>query len=305
MDQNYVTLISTANKGLFRNNKSNHFVNQLDTPINLNFDFKVGLASILLGDFVKTQELNNLTFKYEVETQHYKESLTLKNEERKSFLDKALIYRQGRYLFIDLKRGHVLHIHTSNGSHKVFLNDKDSILEQNHFQDQIPINQDTFEIEINELQSEPTQVSLDPDNYLNDFKTKLPSGTTLNHNELKIPKGTIIQLSSELANLLGLEQEILDSGTFSLFPYELNKLKEISAYHIYTNIITSNHVGHTKAPLLRAVTPIGGKLQDFQNIYYHPLKTSSIQQIEILITTDKGLQVDLKGATHVILHFKK
>jgi hypothetical protein len=83
-----------------------------------------------------------------------------------------------------------------------------------------------------------------------------------------------------------------------------------SSFYIYTDIIDSEHVGDTLAPLLRAISTSGNKHQMtnhiFEREYYKRVNRNLIQALEIQIKKPTGESMKFQyGSVICVLHFKK
>lgn len=82
--------------------------------------------------------------------------------------------------------------------------------------------------------------------------------------------------------------------------------------YIYSPIVQSQFVGDTLAPLLRVIPLDEGEEfgqhvnHQFNNIYYLPLVTSFLDDIEVYIKDEAGDDMHFEiGRVVVVLHFKK
>ena len=303
MDEFFITLISNGSRQSFPENNPGSFTTELNHPIHLSHQWKVGLANIHFGKFVKVLFKETLEMRYEIESVTFQENFIIDNEQTKSFPNMLEMSRSSNILNLELHKGHVAHLSSSNFK-KIFVSAHDSSLEVSEFRIPLSPTENQFDLTISKLQKSSTTKTLDPENYLRDFKTNLPKGCTVINNQLSIPKGVILELSPTLTNILGLKNDVLSEGKYHLYPFNYEDLIKVHAYHIYCDSIQSQLVSHSYAPLLRAV-PADIQYQNFSPIFYLPLKKTTLTSIEVQICSNQGLDIEFEGVCHVTLHFKR
>ena len=80
---------------------------------------------------------------------------------------------------------------------------------------------------------------------------------------------------------------------------------------VYCNIIDPQYVDNQKLQLIRTIPLVPAKIGEdisivFENVYYFPLNTNTLQTIEVILFSDNAKrQVEIGGKTMLLLHFKK
>jgi hypothetical protein len=121
--------------------------------------------------------------------------------------------------------------------------------------------------------------------------------------------GAKIFMYKRMAALFGFKNgERMTTSTEA--PYVFDITGGIHAMHVYTNIVNSQIVGHTKSQLLRLVGIIGqdGEVvtRVFQTPYYLGVAQRYIDCIEIEVTDQKGERIRFnRGRFTAVLHFRK
>lgn len=123
-----------------------------------------------------------------------------------------------------------------------------------------------------------------------------------------------IKFSQNIINILGLSKQV--NEYFEAGEYTMNKPPDISegfsALYIYSDVIQSQVVGDTLAPLLRVVPielksppPLNNWIR-FEHIQYLPINKSQSDTIEVNIRRDNGNVVPFESGKVVLtLHFKR
>ncbi|XP_023238842.1 uncharacterized protein LOC111637567 [Centruroides sculpturatus] len=148
-----------------------------------------------------------------------------------------------------------------------------------------------------------------PEKFLGIFKyiklALLPNNKII----LKVPSNISVEFGNELKDFLGFTTAKYPPGEYiSHYPIEMSA--GISEIFIYSNIISSHHVGDITAPLLR-VTPVMGEKEDqifrvYSTPLYFPVKKNYIDSIEIELRSAGGKEiVFFGGKTLLVLSFKQ
>ena len=303
MEDFYLFLYSNSSRQYFRNNTPSNFTVQLPKPIELRGTWRVGLASIQMDAQVEVEEIKDLWFTYDYEKFLDRQNIIVRNGESWKDEDRLTLSKKDDKLEIDLKQNYALWFYYDNGLSRKFQNDK--FLNENkrlrvtlHYQ-----VDDKISFQLEELYASSPRIDLNPDTYLKDFKDNLPSGDTLDKNELTLGRPTVLRLSSLLADLLGFSQRIIKTGVYTLHPFSINELKKVDSIHVYSDLIKNQIVSHSFNPLLRNI-PVQ-PYNVFNPIYYMDLNRNQFQNLQIELTSDKGLNLNLKTVTQIVLHFKK
>lgn len=118
-----------------------------------------------------------------------------------------------------------------------------------------------------------------------------------------------VQLSKGLAEMLGFTNVEFTEGVYvSNYSFRLDA--GITEIYVYSDLITSHHVGDTFAPLLRVV-PARSESSDeivkqYERPLYFPIKNNFIETILIELRTGFGEKITFtSGKTHVVLSFRR
>lgn len=123
----------------------------------------------------------------------------------------------------------------------------------------------------------------------------------LPNNELSLSKG--------LADMLGFkETDFIEGIHMSKYPLALDA--GITEIYVYSDLVSSHHVGDTFAPLLRVVPARSESSDEIVKQYdrplYFPLKNKFLETILIELRTGFGETITFtSGKTHVVLSFRR
>jgi hypothetical protein len=125
---------------------------------------------------------------------------------------------------------------------------------------------------------------------------------------IQLPDNTVLRIPDEVSQQLGF-------GTQRYFGSKLEASQVTDVHlgtqtlYVYSDVIKNVVVGDTHVPLLRTV-PVGNhekgmNFVSFQNIIYHPVKTSSIREISVYLRDRTGNPIPFEcGEVSVVLAFR-
>lgn len=118
-----------------------------------------------------------------------------------------------------------------------------------------------------------------------------------------------VQLSKGLAEMLGFTKTEFTEGTH-VSNYSLRLDAGITEIYVYSDLITSHHVGDAFAPLLRVVPARSERSDEIVKQYdrplYFPIKNKFLETILIELRTGFGEKITFtSGKTHVVLSFRR
>jgi len=119
-----------------------------------------------------------------------------------------------------------------------------------------------------------------------------------------------IQLSRDLARMLGLEEDVKYSRHIVAKQAPSLIAGDAHSMYVYCDILEHVAVGDTKAPLLRIVDKPnrshGNVHQILNPILYVPLQKKNFDTVEINVMTDTGVPVPFRfGKSFVVLEFRR
>lgn len=126
---------------------------------------------------------------------------------------------------------------------------------------------------------------------------------------MHVPANQEINFSKGLSEMLGfVESEFTEGMHISKYPLQLDA--GITEIYVYSDLISSHHVGDTFAPLLRVVPARSEEPDEIVKQYdrplYFPLKNKFTETILIELRTGFGDQITFtSGKTHVVLSFRR
>lgn len=126
---------------------------------------------------------------------------------------------------------------------------------------------------------------------------------------MRIPVTYEVSLARGLADMLGFENTTFSSGVFiSKYPLELDG--GITEIFVYSDLVSSHHVGDTFSPLLRIIPCVTEKsdqiVKSYQRPLYFPIRKSFVETIKIDLKTSSGNNnVFSGGKTYVVLSFRR
>lgn len=136
--------------------------------------------------------------------------------------------------------------------------------------------------------------------------SQLPNSTVLME---VLPKYEVI-LSKGLMEMLGFERTTFEAGMhISKYPLELDA--GITEIFVYSDVVSSHHVGDSFAPLLRVIpvmveSGVDKIVKHYQRPLYFPLRKTFMDSIEIELRTSFGSKITfMSGKTHVVLSFRR
>lgn len=121
-----------------------------------------------------------------------------------------------------------------------------------------------------------------------------------------------LSFPKQFAKIIGLDPIMVDKPVGNekhMFKYSVD-LQCFGSLFIYSDIAEFTFVGHTQAPILRVVSFTGLTesphfYKEFKRLHYVPVSKASLDQIQVSIKTDTGLNVPfVTGKTLVKLHFR-
>lgn len=104
--------------------------------------------------------------------------------------------------------------------------------------------------------------------------------------------GSQIQFNETLARMLGFEEsEKIFKDSYGTFPVDVHR--GFYTFYVYSDIVSSQYVGDTLAPLLRTVevdhTAVGGMVcRTYNSPHYVPVKLRDIETIRVDLRLDSG-----------------
>lgn len=135
--------------------------------------------------------------------------------------------------------------------------------------------------------------------------TLLPNWKVL----MRVSPNQEINFSKGLADMLGfVETDFAEGEHISKYPLALDA--GITEIYVYSDLISSHHVGDTFAPLLRVVPTRSERVDEIVKQYdrplYFPLKKKFTETILIELRTGFGEKITFtSGKTHVVLSFRR
>jgi len=124
-----------------------------------------------------------------------------------------------------------------------------------------------------------------------------------------VPVGLEVKFSKGLGDMLGFVNTNYDTGTFvSKYPLELDG--GITELYVYTDIISTYHVGDTFAKCLCVIPCMAERgdqiVRHYQNPLYFPVSQNFIESIFIQIKTGSGNNIIFNGGkVYVLLSFRR
>lgn len=118
-----------------------------------------------------------------------------------------------------------------------------------------------------------------------------------------------IKFSKGLSDMLGfVESEFTEGMHVGKYPLQLDA--GITEIYVYSDLISSHHVGDTFAPLLRVVPTRSAETDEIVKQYdrplYFPLKNKFTETILMELRTGFGEQITFtSGKTHAVLSFRR
>lgn len=234
-----------------------------------------------------------------------------------------------REIYVDIKKGVQIQIDRSSAStlmRKLKVGDKQRVIYFNNqvFQTDPTVEiatGETMKILVPEFNKEAKKIrkkydlNLNPgmykttDAFFSVFQyislTLLPNWKILMH----VSPSHEINFSKGLADMLGFVETDFTEGTYiSKYPLALDA--GITEIYVYTDLISSHHVGDAFAPLLRVV-PTRSETSDeivkqYDRPLYFPLKNKFLETILIELRTGFGEKITFtSGKTHVVLSFRR
>jgi hypothetical protein len=161
-----------------------------------------------------------------------------------------------------------------------------------------------FDIEVRENYTDILTTEFDYEfkfkDIIHDMSIKLPKESSISSNKLTVGLNTVLQLSSDLSNLLSLPQNRLITGDYEI---NVKNVEQIDSLLILTDLVSSQFVNDTLLPVLRSIEV---KSRIYNTPYYVPLSRNCFQSIRVFIRTINGLKIHFKQGsnTRLVLHFR-
>ncbi len=121
--------------------------------------------------------------------------------------------------------------------------------------------------------------------------------------------GSGLKFNETLARMLGFEQNsLIFKDTYGSFPVDIHR--GFYTFYVYSDIVSSQYVGDTLAPLLRTVevdhTTIGGMVcRTYNSPHYVPVRLSEIETIRIDLRLDSGQLLPFESGQVICkVHFR-
>lgn len=118
-----------------------------------------------------------------------------------------------------------------------------------------------------------------------------------------------IQFNKSLSRMLGFEDNVLiQKDTHSSFPVDIHR--GFYSLYVYSDIVSSQYVGDTLAPLLRTVemdhSTVGGMVcKTYNSPHYVPVKLRDIETIKIDLRLDSGKLLPFESGQVICkVHFR-
>ena len=126
---------------------------------------------------------------------------------------------------------------------------------------------------------------------------------------MQIMEHVTVQFSTDLASMLGLDEDVKYSGNTATFMTALHA-PDVHSVYVYCDVLEHVAVGDTRAPLLRIVDKSkknSEKVHKVMNpIVYVPLQKKNFDTVEINMMTDGGIPVPFRpGKAFVVLEFRR
>ena len=121
--------------------------------------------------------------------------------------------------------------------------------------------------------------------------------------------GASIKFNETLARMLGFEEsKLIRKDTYGTFPVDIHR--GFYTLYVYTDIVSTQYVGDTLAPLLRTVevdhTNVGGMVcKTFNSPHYVPVKLRDIETLRIDLRLDSGKLLPFESGQVICkVHFR-
>lgn len=126
---------------------------------------------------------------------------------------------------------------------------------------------------------------------------------------LRVLPNQELQMSKGLAEMLGFTKSGFTGGIY-VSKYPLGLDAGITEIYVYSDLVSSHHVGDAFAPLLRVVPTRSGDSDEIVKHYdrplYFPINKKFIETILIELRTGFGEKITFtSGKTHVVLSFRR
>jgi len=125
---------------------------------------------------------------------------------------------------------------------------------------------------------------------------------------MQIANDVTVQFSTDLASMLGLDEDVKYSGNTTTFMMAL-EAPDVHSVYVYCDVLEHVAVGDTRAPLLCIVDKSKKKSEKVHKvmnpIVYVPLQKKNIDTVEINMMTDGDIPVPFRpGKAFVVLEFR-
>ena len=121
--------------------------------------------------------------------------------------------------------------------------------------------------------------------------------------------GAEIKFNEHLSRMLGFEESyLIRKNTYGSFPVDIHR--GFYTLYVYSDIVSTQYVGDTLAPLLRTVevdhTTIGGMVcKTYNSPHYVPVKLRDIETIKIDLRLDSGKMLPFESGQVICkVHFR-
>lgn len=148
-----------------------------------------------------------------------------------------------------------------------------------------------------------------PEILFNSFKNVHLSQLPNSKVKMLVPEDNEISFSRGLADMLGFNDTHFTSGIF-ISKYQLELHGSLDALYVYTDIISSYHIGDTFAKCLCVIPCMSEQgdqiVRHYQTPLYFPVSKSFIETIDIDIRTPSGDSIIFNGGkSYILMSFRK
>lgn len=291
----YISLPSNNNSKFFYNNTTSDFTTQLQAPLKLNTNYKVGLVELIYNQSWNVN-LGELEILDTLNDNEFKSIVTI------DILDGSSVFSLINKINFEINKHCIMHEYHRRRSlaMKQNGNSKDEY----------------FKLKLDENNEILVSLEQNPPNkkVLSDIEKTIgmsPKLFFINHKvNFNLRKNLKLKFSDKLQMILHLNKKYFTENDLQSTEIIYNDyLKVVNTFYVYTDIIKYQFVGETFSPLLRNVVVNTDYLKPcsviFENPHYVELNKTEISTINISIRDEFGENIKfLEGSVIVKLHFK-